>query len=133
MTCPYTKPKMSSVRLLAVALLAVMATTAEQNKGGSDFAFDLPDDLEVEMASPFPDKREIVSVVGKILHIAVPKDVSGKDVKGYEVRKTCLKFMCLINRMSGVVLFFYLWLLNIRTDGIGYTPLKENYGFVLTI
>lgn len=79
---------MSSVWLLAVALLAVTAV-AQQNGGGggNDFAFDVADDVEVEMASPFPTKREITAVIGKVLHIAVPKDVFGKDIRSYEVRK----------------------------------------------
>lgn len=75
---------MSSLWLFTAALLAVMAA-AEQN--GGDFAFDVADDFEVEMASPFPAKKEITAVIGKVLHIAVPKDVFEKNVKGYEVRK----------------------------------------------
>lgn len=79
---------MSSVWLLAVALLAVMAVAQQDGGGGgSDFAFDFADDFEVEMAPPFSNKRAITAVVGKVLHIAVPKDVFGKDVIGYEVRK----------------------------------------------
>lgn len=77
--------KMSSVWLLTATLLAMVAA-AEHNAGG-DFAFDLSDDFEVEIASPFPAKKEIVALVGKVLHITVPKDVFGKDIKGYEVRK----------------------------------------------
>lgn len=66
----------------------VIATAQKvSNDGGGDFAFDLADDLEIEMAAPFPAKREITAIVGKVLHIVVPKDIFSKDVKGYEVRK----------------------------------------------
>lgn len=83
---------MSSLWLFTAALLVVMAA-AEQNDGdrGSDFAFDLAGDFEVEMASPFPAKREVTAVVGKVLHIAVPKDVFERDVKGYEVREKLVR------------------------------------------
>lgn len=81
---------MSSLWLLTVVLLAVMAA-AQQNGGnrdgdGGDFAFDVTDDFEVEITAPFPAKTEITAVVGKIVNIVVPKDVFGKDIKGYEVR-----------------------------------------------
>lgn len=79
---------MSSLWLLTAVLLAV--TTASRQHGGDgdggDFAFDVTDDFEVEIAAPFPAKREITAVVGKVLNIVLPKDVFGKEIKGYEVR-----------------------------------------------
>lgn len=77
---------MSSLWLLAAALLAVTAVARQHDGGGGDFAFDISDDLEVEIAAPFPAKREITALVGNVLHVAVPKDVFGNDVRAYEVR-----------------------------------------------
>lgn len=75
---------------MLTTLLAVLASSST-SVVDDDFGFDLTDDLEIEFAQPLVtvDPKAIpntTATVGKLFHVAVTKDVFGKDTKGYEVK-----------------------------------------------
>lgn len=79
-----------------LAALTVFGTLALDE----DFAFDVSDDLEVEFPPDTPKKiwgmTDITATVGRVFHLAIPKDSFGDSVKRYEVRKVFkyLNFSC---------------------------------------
>ncbi|KAF5283842.1 hypothetical protein FQA39_LY04662 [Lamprigera yunnana] len=74
-----------------------------------DFGFDVSDDLEVEFPAETPKKlrgiTDINAFVGRVFHLAIPKDTFGDTVKSYEAREkqdTPLPSWLLFDKISGV-------------------------------
>lgn len=71
--------------LSLTALLAVLSTSQAADE---DFAFDISDDLDVEVTSEsskvwgIPD---VTAYVGQTFHLEIPKQVFGNNIQKYEV------------------------------------------------
>lgn len=79
---------MSSFRIISTLLAALTVYSALALD--EDFAFDVSDDLEVEFPPDAAPKkiwgmRDLTAPVGRVFHLAIPKDSFGDAVKTYEV------------------------------------------------
>lgn len=86
---------MSSLFTVAVLLAAVTLASLVSSNHEEDFAFDISDDLEVELDGGQLRKwnnREIVARVGKTFHLVIPKDAFEGTVEKFEVNKNKYKF-----------------------------------------